>query len=72
MYDKEIINLIDKFAQQGGSKTMKYYQWKSTDSRTEKVNMSDTVDNIFIELKNQISTSYFCHKKAGCYVHSFH
>ena len=54
MYDKEIINLIDKFAQQGGSKTMKYYQWKSTDSRTEKVNMSDTVDNIFIELKKQL------------------
>ena len=33
---------------------MKYYQWLSTDSRTEKVNMSDTVDNIFIELKKQL------------------
>ena len=52
---KTCINLIDKFAPQGGSSTMKhYYQWKSTDSRIEKVNMSDTVDNIFIELKKQL------------------
>ena len=36
--------------------TEQYYQWKSTDSRIEKVVITDTVDAVFNELKKQLST----------------
>ena len=50
------VDLIDEFASQSSSVTLQYYQWKSTDSRIEKVVMTDAVDAIFNELKKQLST----------------
>ena len=41
---------------QSSSVTLQYYQWKSTDSRIEKVVITDTVDAVFNELKKQLST----------------
>ena len=45
------VDLIDEFVPQSSSVILQYYQWKSTDSRIEKVVMTDTV-----ELKKQLST----------------
>ena len=41
------VDLIDEFGPESSSVTLQYYQWKSTDSRIEKVVMTDTVDAIF-------------------------
>ena len=49
------VNLIDNFAPQSSSVTLQYYQWRSIDSRIEKVVVTDTVDTIFNELKKQLS-----------------
>ena len=50
------VSLIDEFAPQSSSVTLQYYQWKSKDSRIEKVVVTDTVDAVFNELKKQLST----------------
>ena len=50
------VDLINEFAPQSSSVILQYYQWKSTDSRIEKVVMTDTVDAIFNELKKQLNT----------------
>ena len=49
------VDLIDEFAPQSSSVILQDYQWKSTDSRIEKVVMTDTVDAVFNELKKQLS-----------------
>lgn len=50
------MDVIDDFAPQKSSATqLEYYQWKCTDSRVEKVDMCDTVDTVFVELKRQLS-----------------
>lgn len=59
VYDTRMFKLCgcdDEFATQSSSVTLQYYQWKSTDSRIEKVIMADIVDAIFNELKKQLST----------------
>ena len=48
--------MIDGFAPQAHSESLPYYQWKSTDNRIEKIVATDTVDNIFNELKKQLNT----------------
>ena len=40
------VDLIDEFTPQSSSVTLQYYQWKSVDSRIEKVVMTDTMDAI--------------------------
>ena len=50
------VSLIDEFAPESSSVTLQYYQWKSIDSRIEKVIMTDTVHAVFNELKKQLST----------------
>ena len=46
--------MIDGFVPQAHSESLRYYQWKSTDNRIEKI--ADTVDIIFNELKKQLNT----------------
>ena len=50
------VNRIEEFAPQSNSATTHYYQWMSTNSRIEKVAMTDTVDAIFGELQKQLGT----------------
>ena len=47
-------DMIDGFAPQAHSESLRYYQWKSTDNRIEKI--ADIVDTIFNELKKQLNT----------------
>ena len=49
-------DMIDGIAPQAHSESLPYYQWKSTDNRIEKIVATDTVDNIFNELINQLNT----------------
>ena len=49
-------DMIVGFAPQAHSESLPYYQWKSTDNRIEKIVATDTVDNIFNELKKQLNT----------------
>ena len=44
-------HMLDGFAPQAHSESLPYYQWKSTYNRIEKIVATDTVDNIFNELK---------------------
>ena len=65
------VDLIDEFAPQSSSVTLQYYQWKSTDSRIEKVVMTDTVDAIFLmSWRNSWVPSYSVPlwRKASCFV----
>ena len=61
------VDLIDEFTPQSRSVTLQYYQWKSTDSRIERIVMTDTVDSIFNELKKQLST-FLLHTFVSCFV----
>ena len=49
-------DMIDGFSPQAHSESLRYYQWKSTDNRIEKIVAIDTVDIIFNELKKQLNT----------------
>ena len=49
-------DMIDGCAPQAHSESLPYYQWKSTDNRIERIVATDTVDNIFNELKKQLNT----------------
>ena len=49
-------DMIDGFAPQAHSESLRYYQRKSTDNRIEKIVATDTIDIIFNELKKQLNT----------------
>ena len=50
----ECKDAIDKFAPDNSSSIAHYQQWRSVDNRMEKVDITGTVDECFLELKVQV------------------
>ena len=65
-------DMIDWFSPQAHSESLRYYQWKSTDNRIEKIVAIDTVDMIFNKLKKQLNTfllhTFVKRERESCYI----